>query len=119
MPEPNQLSLARDDIQIAERDLLRTPAGARTADGLRDNIRFCVTYIAARLNGQSPLLVEGLVVDAAVAELAQAEIWRELRGGDVSGAGWQAQQARAEIARAVRTRLSQPLRPSKARSGAG
>jgi malate synthase len=81
MPGPNQLAVARDDVDVTAADLLRVHRGARTEAGLRENIRVGVQYLEAWLRGRGAVPLYNLMEDAATAEISRAQIWQWLRLG--------------------------------------
>jgi malate synthase len=76
MPEPNQLSVKREDVQITPADLLKVHEGKRTEEGLRENIRVGVQYIEAWLRGRGAVPIYNLMEDAATAEISRAQVWQ-------------------------------------------
>jgi malate synthase len=78
MPGPNQLALARDDVNVSAADLLEVHEGERTEEGLRENIRVGVQYIEAWLRGRGAVPLYNLMEDAATAEISRAQIWQWL-----------------------------------------
>ncbi|MCA9728313.1 MAG: malate synthase A [Candidatus Eisenbacteria bacterium] len=69
----------RDDVKVTTADLLRVPAGARTASGLRLNLRVGVQYLEAWLRGSGCVPLYNLMEDAATAEISRAQIWQWVR----------------------------------------
>ncbi|THD44136.1 MAG: malate synthase A, partial [Bradyrhizobium sp.] len=78
MPAANQLSVARTDVNIAQRDLLKIHEGPRSEAGLRENIRVGVQYLEAWLRGRGAVPLYNLMEDAATAEISRAQIWQWL-----------------------------------------
>ena len=76
MPEPNQLARLREDVAVSREDMLQVHAGARTENGLRENIRVGVQYIEAWLRGRGAVPLYNLMEDAATAEISRAQIWQ-------------------------------------------
>jgi malate synthase len=76
MPQPNQISRQRDDVNPSADDLLAVPDGAITEQGLRTNIRVGVQYIAAWLGGLGAVPLYNLMEDAATAEISRAQVWQ-------------------------------------------
>ncbi|MDP2343202.1 MAG: malate synthase A [Deltaproteobacteria bacterium] len=74
----NQLDVMRDDVVADAAALLAPPAGERTDEGLRHNLRVGVTYLAAWLDGNGCVPIDNLMEDAATAEIARAQIWQWL-----------------------------------------
>jgi malate synthase len=81
MPEPNQLSILRDDVHATQADLIEVHKGKRTEEGLRENIRVGVQYIEAWLRGRGAVPIYNLMEDAATAEISRAQVWQWLRDG--------------------------------------
>ncbi|MCA3629206.1 MAG: malate synthase A [Methylobacterium sp.] len=81
MPQPNQLGVARNDVNIAEKDLLEVHAGTRSIEGFRENIRVGVQYIEAWLRGRGAVPIYNMMEDAATAEISRAQIWQQVRYG--------------------------------------
>ncbi len=76
MPGPNQLAKARDDVVIDRTAMLTVHDGARTEQGLRDDVRVGVQYIEAWLRGRGAVPLYSLMEDAATAEISRAQIWQ-------------------------------------------
>jgi len=69
----------RQDVKATRDDLLKLPAGPRSEAGLRENIRVGVQGLEAWLRGRGALPLDGLIEDAATAEVARAQLWQWLR----------------------------------------
>jgi malate synthase len=78
MPQPNQLSVKRDDVHATQADLLELHKGKHTEEGLRENIRVGVQYIEAWLRGHGAVPIYHLMEDAATAEISRAQVWQWL-----------------------------------------
>jgi malate synthase len=78
---PNQLGVARGDVQVGAADLLTVPAGAITDEGVRHNIRVGVQYVEAWLRGSGCVPLYHLMEDAATAEISRAQLWQWLHHG--------------------------------------
>jgi malate synthase len=79
MPEANQLSKARADVQIGQQDLLEVHQGTRSEEGFRENIRVGVQYIEAWLRGRGAVPIYNMMEDAATAEISRAQIWQQVK----------------------------------------
>ena len=90
MPEANQLGRLREDVTITREQMLKVHDGARTEQGLRENIRVGVQYIEAWLRGKGAVPLYNLMEDAATAEICRTQIWQ-----------WIQQKAVLEDGRAV------------------
>ncbi|WJV44610.1 malate synthase A [Streptomyces flavofungini] len=78
---PHQLDRTRDDVEVTAAALLSTRrvGGPPAPDGARTNIAVAVRYFAAWLRGQGAVTLDGLIEDAATAEIARVQIWQWLR----------------------------------------
>ena len=79
MPAKNQIDVKREDIHVTESDLLETPKGTITEEGVRKNISISVLYIASWLNGQGAAALNNLMEDAATAEISRSQLWQWLQ----------------------------------------
>ena len=79
MPNANQIDLKREDVYVTENDLLETPIGTITEEGVRKNISISVLYIASWLNGQGAAALHNLMEDAATAEISRSQLWQWLQ----------------------------------------
>ncbi|MBM4366510.1 MAG: malate synthase A [Deltaproteobacteria bacterium] len=79
-PTPHQLQ--RLPSPPPGRDaLLARPGGAPTRAGLRRNADVAVRYLAHWLDGQGCVALDGLMEDAATAEICRAQLWQWQRHG--------------------------------------
>ncbi|WP_327256545.1 malate synthase A [Streptomyces sp. NBC_01244] len=78
---PNQLDRTREDVDIAAADLLsvRRIAAPPTSEGVRSNVAVALRYFDAWLRGSGAVALNGLMEDAATAEIARVQIWQWLR----------------------------------------
>ncbi|HEV8538022.1 MAG TPA: malate synthase A [Bacteroidota bacterium] len=76
MPGPNQITRKREDVQVNAQDLLITPKGIITEDGMRLNINVSLQYLEAWLNGVGCVPINNLMEDAATAEISRAQLWQ-------------------------------------------
>ena len=81
MKGPSQLDKTRDDVVVTAEDLLRLPEGARTEEGLRENVRVGIQYVEAWLRGLGCVPLYHLMEDAATAEISRAQLWQWLAAG--------------------------------------
>src|SRR5256886_4974416 len=81
MSGPHQISRRRDDVRVTARDLLATPAGEITADGLYTNLSIALQYLAGWLGGMGCVPINNLMEDAATAEISRAQVWQWLHHG--------------------------------------
>lgn len=78
---PHQIDRTRDDVEVTAADLLsvRRISGPPTEDGVRTDIAVTLRYVDAWLRGQGAVALDGLMEDAATAEIARVQIWQWLR----------------------------------------
>ena len=76
MPQPNQLDMMREDVQVGQAGLLEVHDGTRTEEGLRTNIRVGLQYMAHWLSGNGCVPLYHLMEDAATAEISRAQVWQ-------------------------------------------
>jgi malate synthase len=81
MPQANQLTRLRADVNIGQADLLEVHQGTKTEGGLRENIRVGVQYIEAWLRGKGAVPLYNLMEDAATAEISRAQVWQWIHYG--------------------------------------
>ncbi|HZS17503.1 MAG TPA: hypothetical protein VFA51_06185, partial [Candidatus Udaeobacter sp.] len=83
MPNPNQISRQRDDVEVGASDLLDFgPRGPITEQGLRTNVSVGVQYLEAWLRGNGAVPIFNLMEDAATAEISRAQVWQWIRHPD-------------------------------------
>ncbi|WP_378186448.1 malate synthase A [Aquimarina sp. W85] len=78
MPQANQITNKRTDIQITEKQLLEVPKGTITEDGIRKNMNVAIHYIASWLDGNGAVALYNLMEDAATAEISRTQVWQWL-----------------------------------------
>ncbi|WP_073224060.1 malate synthase A [Streptomyces sp. NBRC 110465] len=78
---PEQIHRTRDDVESTAARLLsvRRISSPPTAEGVRTNIAVALRYFGAWLRGQGAVAIDGLMEDAATAEIARVQIWQWLR----------------------------------------
>ncbi|MPQ98751.1 malate synthase A [Modestobacter sp. I12A-02628] len=78
--EPNQLGKLREDVHVTAADLLNVKAtpGEVTEAGLRANISVGVQYVESWLRGSGAAGINGLMEDAATAEISRSQVWQWL-----------------------------------------
>jgi len=80
MPQPNQYSRQRPDVNTSAKDLLDfQPSAPITEAGLRNNISVGIQYLGAWLAGNGCVPVFNLMEDAATAEISRSQIWQWIR----------------------------------------
>jgi malate synthase len=81
MKTPNQIRIARSDVDVTARDLVAVPDGTITEQGLRTNINVGVLYLESWLRGAGCVPLYNLMEDAATAEISRAQVWQWVRHG--------------------------------------
>ncbi|MEV7169107.1 malate synthase A [Streptomyces sp. NPDC093224] len=78
---PHQLERTREDVGATAADLLsvRRIAAPPTTEGVRSNVAVALRYFDAWLRGSGAVALNGLMEDAATAEIARVQIWQWLR----------------------------------------
>ncbi|NHI17528.1 malate synthase A [Microbacterium excoecariae] len=85
---PHQLGRVREDVQVRERHLLDLFIGRGITDaGVRENVEVAIRYIEAWLRGQGAVAIDGLMEDAATAEISRSQIWQWIRQDCVTTEG--------------------------------
>ncbi|GBG61969.1 hypothetical protein CBR_g26132 [Chara braunii] len=79
MPQANQMHVMREDVTVTEEDLVMMPVGKRTIQGLRENTRVGIQYLAAWLAGTGSVPLYNLMEDAATAEISRVQNWQWLQ----------------------------------------
>ncbi|TPD93968.1 malate synthase A [Pantoea vagans] len=93
--QPNQLHVMREeDAPITAEQLLAPCQGERTEAGMRANIRVALQYLEAWISGNGCVPIDGLMEDAATAEIARTSIWQWIRHQQILNSG---QQVTAEL----------------------
>jgi malate synthase len=84
--EPNQIAKQRPDVSVSAADLLDAAAtpGEITEEGLRGDVNVGFQYISFWLGGRGAAGINGLMEDAATAEIARAQLWQWIRHGKVT-----------------------------------
>src|SRR5881409_1406529 len=81
MAGKNQIARRREDVRITAADLLATPAGEITVEGLETNLSVALQYLAGWLGGMGCVPINDLMEDAATAEISRAQVWQWVRHG--------------------------------------
>ena len=77
---PNQLERTRDDVTVFPRQLLDLWIGRPITDeGVRGNVSVAIRYIEAWLRGIGAVAIDGLMEDAATAEISRSQVWQWIR----------------------------------------
>lgn len=88
---PNQVDRLRDDVHVTAAQLLdvRSLQGAVTESGVRDNVSIAVRYIESWLRGVGAAAIDGLMEDAATAEISRSQIWQWIHQDTLTAEGTQ------------------------------
>ncbi len=78
MATKNQQHVTREDVLATAADLIRPCLGSISLVGFENNVEVCVRYLAAWLDGLGCVPINGLMEDAATAEIARAQLWQWL-----------------------------------------
>jgi len=78
MPDANQVSRQREDVNVSAGDLLTPSDGDITEAGLRLNLKVGIQYLEAWLGGNGCVPLYHLMEDAATAEISRAQVWQWL-----------------------------------------
>lgn len=74
---PNQLDRLREDVSVTPAQLLDVHIGRAVTDtGLCDNVSIAVRYLDSWLRGIGAAAIDGLMEDAATAEISRSQIWQ-------------------------------------------
>lgn len=76
--EPHQIVRRREDVKVTAVELLdvRSPGVQVSEVALRTNVSVALRYIAAWLDGRGAVALNGLMEDAATAEICRAQLWQ-------------------------------------------
>jgi malate synthase len=77
----HQLSVLRNDVDVAPRDLLTVPDGEITEAGLRTNVDVGIQYLDSWLSGVGCVPIYNLMEDAATAEISRSQVWQWVHHG--------------------------------------
>ncbi|MEH6651892.1 MAG: malate synthase A [Motiliproteus sp.] len=75
----NNLDYISEEIPITAEELLQRCPGELTEAGMRTNIRIAVQYIETWISGNGCVPIDGLMEDAATAEICRTSIWQWIR----------------------------------------
>jgi malate synthase len=97
---PNQLDKLREDVHVTAAQLLdvKSTPGEATEAGLRANISVGIQYVESWLRGSGAAGINGLMEDAATAEISRSQVWQWLHNGVTLSDG---QQVRRELVEQV------------------
>ncbi|WP_336646398.1 malate synthase A [Microbacterium sp. USHLN186] len=74
---PHQLDRRRDDVEVTAAQLLDLRIGRPVTDaGVRENVSVAIRYLEAWLRGQGAVAIDGLMEDAATAEISRSQVWQ-------------------------------------------
>ena len=75
---PNQIERTRDEVHVTAAELLdvKSTPGEITEAGLRGNVSVGLQYLQAWLRGSGAVAINGLMEDAATAEISRSQVWQ-------------------------------------------
>ncbi|HEU4348070.1 MAG TPA: malate synthase A [Actinoplanes sp.] len=81
--EPHQIVRHRDDVRVTAADLLtvKPHTGGITEVALRNSVSVALRYLASWLGGQGAVALDGLMEDAATAEICRTQLWQWIASG--------------------------------------
>jgi malate synthase len=84
--KPNQIDKQRDDVDVSAAELLDAGAtpGEITEEGLRNDVSVGFQYISFWLGGRGAAGINGMMEDAATAEISRSQIWQWVKHGKFS-----------------------------------
>jgi malate synthase len=97
---PNQLDKLREDVHVTAAQLLdvKSTPGDVTEAGLRANVSVGIQYVESWLRGSGAAGINGLMEDAATAEISRSQVWQWLHNGVTLNDG---QQVTTELVQRV------------------
>ncbi|MEM6965137.1 MAG: malate synthase A [Bacteroidota bacterium] len=87
MPQPNQISNKREDVNVSAKDLIQVPNGTITENGIRQNINVGILYIESWLRGVGAAAIYNLMEDAATAEISRTQLWQWIKSEAITDEG--------------------------------
>ncbi|WP_341368467.1 malate synthase A [Yoonia sp. BS5-3] len=78
MPQSNQIKAPRQYYAIEETKLLAPHNGKITLQGVQSNLHIAVEYLSHWLCGRGAVPINGLMEDAATAEICRMQLWQWL-----------------------------------------
>lgn len=74
---PNQVDRLRDDVRVSAADLVNLSFPGEVTDaGVRANVSIALRYVEAWLRGTGAVALDGLMEDAATAEISRSQLWQ-------------------------------------------
>ncbi|MDN6529904.1 MAG: malate synthase A, partial [Brevibacterium sp.] len=79
----NQIEHPREDVSGSAVELLdvKSTPGSMTEKGLRTNVSVGIQYLRAWLEGNGAVAINGLMEDAATAEISRSQVWQWMDAG--------------------------------------
>jgi malate synthase len=95
---PNQVDRLRPEVSVSARDLLdlSTIESTVTDAGVRSNVSVALRYIESWLRGVGAAAIDGLMEDAATAEISRSQLWQWIHQGVVTEEGTRVTRAHVE-----------------------
>ncbi|KAF8328076.1 malate synthase [Cantharellus anzutake] len=86
---PNQYHVLRNEVVVREEELLNgdVKGGRITEEGVKGNVFAALAYCAAWVTGNGCIPINGLMEDAATAEIARVQLWQWVYHGALLDTG--------------------------------
>jgi malate synthase len=85
---PNQVDRLRDDVSVTAAELLDLRIDGEVTDaGVAANVSIAVRYLESWLRGVGAAAIDGLMEDAATAEISRSQLWQWMRRRVVTAEG--------------------------------
>jgi malate synthase len=85
---PNQVDRLRDDVHVTPDDLLDLRIDGTVTDaGVAANVSIALRYLEAWLRGTGAVAIDGLMEDAATAEISRSQLWQWIHRRVVTAEG--------------------------------
>lgn len=88
MKGPNQYYVRPENVHVTDKNISdpKVP-GAITEHGVRENVSAALSYCAAWISGNGCVPINGLMEDAATAEIARVQLWQWVKYGSKTNNG--------------------------------
>ncbi|GLK17380.1 malate synthase A [Herbiconiux flava] len=95
---PNQVDRQRPEVSVSARELLDLSTIEKTVTdaGVRANVSVALRYIESWLRGVGAAAIDGLMEDAATAEISRSQLWQWIHQGVVTEEGTRITRAHVE-----------------------
>ncbi|GAA2231760.1 malate synthase A [Herbiconiux moechotypicola] len=95
---PNQLERTRPEVSVTAAQLVDLSGIDRTVTdaGVRSNVSVALRYLESWLRGTGAAAIDGLMEDAATAEISRSQLWQWIHQGVVTAEGTRVTRAHVE-----------------------